>query len=99
MAIIPTLFRYEISNLILNNTRNDETEARIMAFNFIQTIPLTIDFKTPVYTELVQLATAAQLSAYDAVYLELAMRAKAPLATYDKKLAKAAKRFGIEVLG
>ena len=99
MAIIPQLFRYEITNLILNNTRIDEVDARVSAFKFIESIPVTMDFKTPLYLDLLELASDAQLSVYDAIYLELAIRYEVPLATYDKKLAKAAKKFGIEVLG
>ena len=99
MAIVPQLFRYEITNLILNNTRIDEVDARVSAFKFIESIPVTMDFKTPLYLDLLELASDAQLSVYDAIYLELAIRYEVPLATYDKKLAKAAKKFGIEVLG
>ena len=99
VAIIPQLFRYEISNLILNNTSKNEGEAREAAFRFIESIPVLVDFKTPMYLDLVELATEAQLAVYDAIYLELAIRYEVPLATYDKKLAKAAIKQGIEILG
>lgn len=99
VAIIPQLFRYEISNLILNNTHKNETAARKAAFKFIESIPVMMDFKTPRYLDLVELATEAQLTAYDAIYLELAIRYEVPLATFDKKLAKAATKQGIEILG
>jgi len=99
MAIVPQLFRLEISNLILNNTHKNETEARASAFKFIQSIPVMMDFKTPLYLDLVELATDAQLSVYDAIYLELAIRYEVPLATYDKKLARAATKLGIGILG
>ncbi len=39
------------------------------------------------------------LTIYDAVYLELALRDDAPLATFDADLTKAARTLGIEVLG
>lgn len=99
VAIIPQLFRYEIANLVLNNTRKNENEAREAAFKFIESIPVMVDFKTPMYLDLVELATEAQLTVYDAIYLELAIRYEVPLATYDKKLAKAAIKLGIEILG
>ena len=41
--------------------------------------------------EVVALALRYQLSAYDAAYLWLAAELKAPLATFDEKLARAAK--------
>ncbi|MCX6404681.1 MAG: type II toxin-antitoxin system VapC family toxin, partial [Actinobacteria bacterium] len=64
VAIIPQLFRYEIANLILNNTRKNENEAREAAFKFIESIPVMVDFKTPMYLDLVELATEAQLTVY-----------------------------------
>ena len=43
------------------------------------------------------LARTHGLSAYDAVYLELSIRHKAPLATLDDKLRKAAKVAGVKI--
>ncbi|HUV68027.1 MAG TPA: type II toxin-antitoxin system VapC family toxin [Terracidiphilus sp.] len=40
-----------------------------------------------------------ELSAYQATYLELAMRRSGVLATFDKKLADAARRAGVRVFG
>jgi predicted nucleic acid-binding protein len=39
------------------------------------------------------------LSAYDAAYLALALNRSAPLATLDRKLAAAARKEGVTVLG
>ena len=44
------------------------------------------------------LALHHKLSAYDAAYLELALRLKIPLATLDRALARAAREAGAEVL-
>jgi predicted nucleic acid-binding protein len=43
-------------------------------------------------------ARAFQLTAYDAVYLELARREGLPLATLDKGLRAAAKKAGVALL-
>jgi predicted nucleic acid-binding protein len=43
-------------------------------------------------------ARAFQLSAYDAVYLDLARRERLPLATLDDRLRNAAGRAGVELL-
>ena len=43
-------------------------------------------------------ARAYQLSAYDSVYLDLALRARLPLATLDVALGKAAGKAGVELL-
>jgi predicted nucleic acid-binding protein len=45
------------------------------------------------------LARAYGLTAYDASYLELAMRRGAELATFDRKLAAAARAAGVKVFG
>jgi predicted nucleic acid-binding protein len=42
-----------------------------------------------------QLARTHQLTVYDAVYLELAVRRQLPLLTFDGQLAAAAKRLGV----
>jgi predicted nucleic acid-binding protein len=40
-----------------------------------------------------------ELTAYDATYLELAMRLNLPLATLDLKLLSAARQAGVSLLG
>jgi predicted nucleic acid-binding protein len=45
------------------------------------------------------LARTYKLTAYDATYLELAMRRAATLATFDVKLADAARAAGVRVFG
>ena len=49
--------------------------------------------------ETMSLAREHRLTAYDAAYLELAMRTGLPLATGDRKLAAAAERVGIALTG
>ena len=43
-------------------------------------------------------ARTYQLSAYDSVYLDLALRARLPLVTLDAALRKAAGKAGVELL-
>lgn len=45
------------------------------------------------------IAMAHNLTIYDAAYLELAIRRSLPLATLDRKLARAARAEGVEVIG
>lgn len=47
--------------------------------------------------EILPLARVHGLSAYDAAYLELSIRHRAPLATLDNKLREAAKRSGVKL--
>lgn len=45
------------------------------------------------------IATTHALTAYDAAYVELAARSGSNLATFDKKLADAARAYGVPVFG
>ena len=47
-------------------------------------------------SDTLQVARRYRLSAYDASYLELAMRTGLPLATLDEDLQKAAKKAGVK---
>jgi len=47
-------------------------------------------------SDTLQLARRYKLSAYDASYLELALRKGMPLATLDEDLHKAAKKVGVK---
>jgi predicted nucleic acid-binding protein len=49
--------------------------------------------------ETVSVAREHGITAYDAAYLELAMRLGLPLATGDRKLGRAAARVGVAPLG
>ena len=51
------------------------------------------------FDDVLPLAMQYALSIYDAAYLELALRTKAPLATLDAGLARAARAAGVEVIG
>jgi predicted nucleic acid-binding protein len=45
------------------------------------------------------IAQRSGLTAYDATYLELAIRRNAPLATFDRQLAEAARAAGVAIFG
>jgi predicted nucleic acid-binding protein len=49
------------------------------------------------WTDTIALARAHDLSAYDAAYLELAVREGLPIATLDDRLRAAAKAVGVPV--
>lgn len=66
----------------------------------LQALPINID---PVSTDrvwgvVIELADAYRISAHDAVYLELALRLRLPLATLDQALAAAAQQMGVDAL-
>jgi len=84
------LFRLEVCNVVLVNERRGRiSEVDGKAFlRSLARLPIQLDFE-PVEPELLRLARTFGLSAYDAAYLELALRLDLPLATLDDRLARA----------
>ncbi|HEB77057.1 MAG TPA: PIN domain-containing protein [Methylothermaceae bacterium] len=102
VAVVPVLWSIEVANVLLVATRKGsirvEDWLRIRAD--LAMLPIETDGKTAEYalTDALPLAQRYGLSAYDAVYLELALRLKAPLATLDRKLAAVCHEAGIDAL-
>ncbi len=101
-AVVPSLWHLEIANVLIQAAKRGRitpddagTRLRLMA-----ALPITTDPETATraWHDTLVLARAEGLTAYDAAYLELAIRRRLPLATRDKALAEAARRRGIEVL-
>ena len=99
-AFVPSLWPVEVGNVLLVATRrnrirvDDWREIRAS----LEALPIEID---PVTTSRawgasLELARTHQLSVYDAMYLELAMRLQLPLATLDRALRTAARTVGVE---
>lgn len=87
--IAPGLFRYELASVCLSKTlRHPELADDVMARHaLVDALDLTL-FE-PGWPELPILARRWALSAYDAAYLQLALRKRAPLVTLDARLAAA----------
>ena len=64
----------------------------------LEALPIEIDSVTTsrAWGVSLELAQTRQLSVYDAMYLELAMRLQLPLATLDRALRNAAQAVGIK---
>jgi predicted nucleic acid-binding protein len=101
-AEVPSLWHLEIANaLVLSERKRRITPARASEFiTLISGLPILIDEETPnrALGTVLGLARGERLSAYDASYLELAMRHGIPLATRVIDLAKAAHRMGVTLL-
>ena len=99
ISVVPCHWWLEVCNLLLKAERRGRLEpadtARTLAL--IARLPLEIDDAAD-YSQLMQLARRHQLTAYDAAYLELALRIDAPLATLDRKLLISARKEGVEVI-
>lgn len=90
-AFAPEIWWYEVRNVLISAERRGRaTEARSAAFlRALSRLPITVDHD-PEQTVVLGLARRHGLTVYDAAYLELALRLRLPLATFDTALARAA---------
>ncbi len=99
-AIAPDLFWHEARSLLVTALRRNRiVEAAVyISLDRLATIPLRNAGPSDAVT-VTRLAIKHGLSAYDAAYLDLALREHSPLATLDKKLASAAHAEHVPVIG
>jgi predicted nucleic acid-binding protein len=102
-AIVPVLWPIEVANAtIVGERRKRLDEARSSRFlALLDSLPIIVDEETAAraWADTMHLARAHNLSAYDATYLELAVRRGMPLACLDGKLQKAAIAIGVSLFG
>ena len=100
-AIVPALWLYEVVNVTeLSVRRGRITGEKANVFlESLADLPIEIENPTlpQVFVAVRALAGQYQLTAYDASYLELAIRHDLPIATSDKALMKAAQAAGIKL--
>lgn len=98
-AVVPVTWGLEVANVIARaEAKAIVTEARSRTFlELLEGINIEVDQATfsRSLSDTLQLARRYRLSAYDASYLELALRRSLPLATLDEDLQKAAKNAGV----
>ena len=94
-AIVPSLFWYEIRNILVVNERRGRIGPSQSERFLADVGPLADIDPQPVESDVLQLARAYHLTVYDASYLELARRLELPLCTLDKQLAEAASKIGV----
>lgn len=98
-AVVPALWPLEVANtLVVGERRKRCTEAQATTWlNYLRALPIVVDDETAAqaWGDTLSLARAHQLSAYDAAYLELALRRSLPLATLDDRLKDAAAAVGV----
>ena len=101
-AAVPALWSLEVANgLVMGERRGRIKPADSAAFvALIEELPIVADQATGsrALHETLSLAREHGLTAYDAAYLELAMRRGLPLATGDQSLRAAAQRAGVALL-
>jgi predicted nucleic acid-binding protein len=100
-AVVPSLWPLEVANtVIMGERRKRSTPAQAATWlGFLGVLPIVVDGETTAraWGDTLGLARAHNLSAYDAAYLELAMRRGLPLATLDEKLKAAAAAVGVSM--
>jgi predicted nucleic acid-binding protein len=102
-AVVPALWHLEMGNgLAIAERRSVLTPADVdrAIINLEQIVTQAMDTDSGLVSARQSLVTARsfQLSAYDAVYLDLARRERLPLATLDDRLRSAAARAGVELV-
>ncbi len=98
-GVVPGLFRHEIRNILIVNERRgriDRTQSALFLTR-LRNLQLAQDDSHDEDTVLA-LARNRRLSAYDASYLETALRRGDSLATLDRALARAASAEGVAVI-
>jgi uncharacterized protein (TIGR03382 family) len=98
---VPALWPLEVANalVVLQRRRKLTQYEREAGLAFLRGLPIRVDHEMAAlaFSHLSELASAHQLSVYDAAYLELAQRRKLRLACKDGSLRKAARRAGISL--
>lgn len=99
-AMVPGIWALEAANVVAKaEAKGLVTEARTQVFvATLARLNITTDKATAslALSDTLNLARRYKLSAYDAAYLELALREGLPLATLDAALEKAAKKAGVK---
>lgn len=102
-AVVPSLWAIEVTNVLVQAGRHGRIapEAVQERLHLLDMLPIETDsagtgaaWRAAVLAH----ATAETLSAYDATYLELAIRRGLPMASSDERLRRAAARHGLPVL-
>ena len=100
-AVVPGLWHLELANVLLHAERRGRITAADVAMRLalIGELPIATDGETTAraWREILALARSEGLTAYDATYLELAIRRGLPLLTKDEALIAAAARTGVAV--
>ncbi len=100
--MVPTHWPLEVGNILLTSERRGTltSDERVTAITHLNAMRVRIDAETQAraWRDTMDLALRHRLTLYDAAYLELAVRLRVPLATFDAALARAAATEGVAVV-
>jgi predicted nucleic acid-binding protein len=102
-ALVPAWWFIEVTNVIALAERKGRISS-MQSDAFIADLGklgIERDDEAPgrAFTHLLALCRTHRLTSYDAIYLDLAVRRRLPLATLDDDLRKAARKLGVALLG
>ena len=98
--IVPSLWVYEVTNTLTVSVRRKKltvADAHDL-INNIQLLPIEFDKPTiENMSNIFNIANEHKLSAYDAAYIELALRTNTQIASFDKEVIKVSGKLGIKI--
>ena len=101
-VIVPSLWYIELSNVLCLADRKGRITSQQLAgaVSLLNSLRISVDDQTSrrAFADTLHLARTHRLTAYDAAYLELALRLGLPLASKDQDLRRAAQQVGVELL-
>lgn len=101
-AFAPAIWPFEVANVLLVGLRRGLIDVAKVSqlVGILPTLPIRVDQTSLEWAvgPILNLARAQGLSAYDAAYVELALRLGLPLATQDARMRQAAANLGISIL-
>ena len=102
-AFVPLNWPLEVANVLLmgeRRKRSTQTQATRL-LKTLKVLPITLDDETNLHAWNItlSLSRAHDLTAYDAAYLELAIRRGLPLASLNDKLKTAAQAVSVPLYG
>lgn len=103
-ALVPRLWAFEVANILSNGVKRSrltEIEARRF-LGLLAELPIEVAQAegvqaAPIALELFSLSQDHGLTAYDSVYLQLAMATRLPLASKDNELNAAMRHAGLKL--
>lgn len=99
ILLVPAIWHAEMANALLQARRRrriSPAQAR-QALALIAELEIETDYPAPDAERTHAIARDSGLTAYDALYLELAIRKRRPLGTNDAALASAARKSGVKL--
>lgn len=97
--IVPPLWNAEVANALVQAERRGAAKPERIgqALATIMALAPTVDAQPIDVARNLECARAYRLSAYDSLYLEVAVRRRAALATFDDEMIAAAPRAGVRL--